>query len=427
MRIAFVVGIFPLLSETFVLNQITGLIDRGHEVDIYALRHPPSNRKMHPHVEKYNLLRRTYYVPVIPENFFWRQLKGFALLLANFHKAPLICLRSLNFFKYGREAISLKILYNAIPTLEKKPYDIVHCQFACYALEVLTLHEIGALQGKLVTSFRGWDISRYVKQYGDRVYDQLLATGDLFLPVCDFFRSWLIKRGYDGRKIVTHRSGIDCSKFYFTPRYLPYDGSIQIVTVGRLVEKKGIEYSIEAVAKLSKIYQKIHYYIIGDGELKEYFQQRIQDLGVSHIVKLLGRKNQQEIIEILNSSHIFVASSVTAKDGNQEGIPNTLKEAMAMGLPVVATEHSGIPELIEDGISGFLVSERDAGAIADKLQYLVEHPETWLEIAIAARRSIEDQYEIQKLNDELVEIYQKVLTKKLVTYLPSHTSNYKAA
>ncbi|MES1021816.1 glycosyltransferase [Gloeocapsa sp. BRSZ] len=427
MRIAFVVGIFPLLSETFVLNQITGLIDRGHEVDIYALRHPPSNCKMHPHVERYNLLAHTYYTPAIPSNVFWRQLKGFALLFTNFHKAPLICLRSLNFFKYGRDASSLKILYTAIPVLEQKPYDIIHCQFACYALEILTLREIGALQGKLVTSFRGWDISRYVKQHGDCVYDQLLATGDLFLPVCDFFRSWLVKRGYDSKKIVTHRSGIDCDKFTFTPRYLRSNNSIQIITVGRLVEKKGIEYSIEAIAQLSQIHKNIHYYIIGDGELKEELQHLIQYLGISHVVTLLGQRNQQEIIEFLNNSHIFVAPSVTAQDGNQEGIPNTLKEAMAMGLPVVATKHSGISELVEDGVSGFLVPERDADAIAQKLSYLIKHPETWADIGLAARKSVEAQYEIQKLNNELVDIYQNLLADKSVTYLPSGRSYYKAA
>ncbi|OKH28818.1 glycosyltransferase [Chroogloeocystis siderophila] len=427
MRIAFIVGIFPLLSETFVLNQITGLIDRGHEVDIYALRHPLSNCKMHPHVEKYNLLARTHYTPAIPSNVFWRYLKGFALLFTNFHKAPLICLRSLNFFKYGGAATSLKILYTAIPMLGQKPYDIIHCQFGCYALEILTLRDIGALQGKIVTSFRGWDISRYVKQYGDRVYDRLLATGDLFLPVCDFFRTWLVKHGGDSKRIITHRSGIDCNKFFFTPRYLNSDDSIQIVTVGRLVEKKGIKYSIEAVAQLSQTYKNIHYYIIGDGELKEELQRLIHAFGISHIVTLLGRKNQQEIIEILTNSHIFVAPSVTAQDGNQEGIPNTLKEAMAMGLPVVATRHSGIPELIEDSVSGFLVPERDADAIAQKLSYLIKHPETWADIGLAARKSVEAQYEIQKLNNELVDLYQKLLADKSVTYLPSGKSYYKVA
>ncbi len=427
MRIAFVVGIFPLLSETFVLNQITGLIERGHEVDIYALRYPPSDRKMHPHVEKYNLLRRTYYVPAIPQNFFLRQLKGFVLLLTNFHKAPLVCLRSLNFCKYGRAATSLKILYTAIPMLGQKPYDIIHCQFGCYALEILALRDIGALKGKLVTSFRGWDISRYIKQYGDRVYDRLLATGDLFLPVCDFFRTWLVKHGGDGKRIITHRSGIDCDKFFFTPRCLHSDDSIQIVTVGRLVEKKGIKYSIEAVAQLSQTYKNIHYYIVGEGELKEELQNLIQKLDISNVVTLLGQKNQQEIIDILTNSHIFVAPSVTAQDGNQEGIPNTLKEAMAMGLPVVATRHSGIPELIEDGVSGFLVPEHDANAIAHKLSYLIRHPEVWVDMGLAARKRVESQYEIQTLNNELVEIYQNLLADKSVSYLPARSLYHKAA
>jgi len=410
MRIAFIVGKFPVLSETFILNQITGLIERGHQVDIYSLLGPASEAIMHLSVQKYCLLNRTYYFPKVPENYFWRWIKAMGLIFTNFYKDPVVCLRSLNFFKYGREAASLRMLYKSIPTLGKKPYDIIHCQFGNYGLVGLLLHQIGAIQGKLVTSFRGADISRYVKQNGEHVYNQLLETGDCFLPVCDLFRYRLIKLGCDEKKIVVHRSGIDCSKFPFSLRYPRPDGRIQVVTVGRLIEKKGIEYSIRAVAKLAKIYPNLEYKIIGDGCLREDLEQLIQELGISGIVKLLGWRHHQEIIEILNNSHIFIAPSVTAEDGNQEGIPNVLKEAMAMGLPVIATKHGGNAELIQDRVSGFLVPERDVDAIAKKLRYMVEHPEIWLEMGRAGRAYVEVHYNIHRLNDQLVEIYQKLLS-----------------
>lgn len=418
MRIAFIVGMFPNISETFVLNQITGLIDRGHEVDIYSLFSPINQTKIHPSIAKYCLLNRTYYFPEIPKNFFWRSIKGLGLLFANFHKEPSVVLRSLNFFKYGKEAASLRGLYKSALFLSKKPYDIVHCQFGNYALEGLRLHQIGAIKGKLVSSFRGSDISRYVQEKGDRVYEQLLEAGDFFLPVCEIFRRRIIKLGCNEKKIAVLRSGIDCSKFAFTPRYPRRDGLIQIATTGRLTEKKGIEYSIRAVAKLSETYPNLEYNIIGDGDLRDYLQQLIQELGVSHIVNLLGWRHHQEIIQVLNNSHFFVAASVTAEDGNQDGPPNALKEAMAMGLPVIATKHGGIPELVENNVSGFLVSERDADAIAEKLRYLVEHPEIWSEMGKAGRAYVETHYNMHQLNDYLVEIYQKVLTKKSVVSTP---------
>ena len=135
----------------------------------------------------------------------------------------------------------------------------------------------------------------------------------------------------------------------------------------------------------------------------------IQDLKISHQVNLLGWKNQQEIIDILDTCQIFVAPSVTAKDGNQDAPVNTLKEAMAMGLPVISTYHGGIPELVEDGVSGFLTPERDAEAIAEKLRDLIDHPEVWPQMGQAGRARVEDLYDMNMLNDDLVELYRQLL------------------
>jgi colanic acid/amylovoran biosynthesis glycosyltransferase len=117
---------------------------------------------------------------------------------------------------------------------------------------------IGAIKGKLITSFRGYDISWYVKERGEHVYDQLFTQGDFFLANCEFFRKRAIKLGCDEQKIVVHGSGIDCSKFTFKARYPHPNGTIQIATTGRLVEKKGIEYGIRAVAKVAKIHPKLN-------------------------------------------------------------------------------------------------------------------------------------------------------------------------
>lgn len=412
MKIAFIVEKFPVLTETFVLNQAVGLIIHGHQVDIYA-RETDDTPKVHPDVVSYNLLEHTYYAPFVPKNYVWRLFKAIKLAV-KFRSSYKIILRSLNLLKYGRRAASLRLFYLVIPLLPSRGYDIIHCQFGMFGIEGVILREIGAIQGKLITSLRGYDISWYVKEYGDDVYKKLFHEGDFFLSNCQFFRNRAIKLGCDANKIVVHGSGIDCNRFAFQPRYIHDNGQIKIVTTGRLIEKKGIEYGIRGVAKVIEQYPNvdIEYNIIGAGCLQDYLQELIHSLHMSGKIKLLGRKNQQEIIQILDNSHIFIAPSVTAKDGNQDAPVNTLKEAMAMGLPVIATLHGGIPELVQDAISGFLVPERDADAIAEKIMYLIEHQDAWLEIGKAARSFVEEHYEINKLNDELVDIYQKLISQK---------------
>jgi colanic acid/amylovoran biosynthesis glycosyltransferase len=405
-----IVGRFPVLSETFVLNQVTGLIDRGHEVDIYT-EAPGETAKMHPNVEKYQLLERTQCMGM-PQNRLLRLLKGIWLFSINYPKNPALLMQSLNVFKYGKEAASLRLLYAAVsvlPFLDEGTYDIIHCQFGTFGFLGIAFRIMAAPKGKLVVSFRGYDITWYLQWAGEHVYDRLFKVVDVFLPNCDYFKQRLIELGAEEKKIVIMRSGIDCSKFIFNTRHLPPDGRIRIVTTGRLVEKKGLEYGIRAVAKSTKLHPNIEYNIIGDGSLKEDLQQLIQELDVGDVVNLLGWKQQQEVVQILNDSQIFVAPCVTSKDNDQEGVPNVLKEAMAMGLPVVSTHHSGIPELVEDGISGFLVAERDVNALAAKLGYLIAHPEVWPEMGAAGRAYVEKHYEIEQLNDDLVEIYEKLL------------------
>lgn len=417
LNIAVIVGRFPVLSEAFILNQISGLIERGHRVDIYALEGFSGEEKVHPLVSKYNLLARANYIPQIPDNYGLRFLKALKLLITKAWNNPLVILRSLNFWQYGKQAASLRLFYGAVACLEQENYDIIHCQFGIYAMQgkypedpgVLALRSLGLLQGKLIIAFRGWDISWYIQEKGEQVYDELFKTADFFLTNCNFFRDRAIKLCCSPDKIVVHGSGIDCHKFSFKSRSFPDDGLVRLATTGRLIEKKGIEYSIRAVAILIKQYPNLTYNIIGDGYLRAELQQLITELGIEEQVKLLGWQQQQEIISILDRSHIFIAPCVTSQDGNQDAPVNTLKEAMAMGLPVIATHHGGIPELVKDGVSGYLVPERDSQAIANKIKYLIANPQLWSYLGKNGRKFVETHYNIEQLNDELVEIYYQQL------------------
>ncbi len=408
LRVAFVVHEFPVLSETFIVNQATGLIDRGCEVDIYTERLGNTN-KIHPDVYRYGLLGRTQVLPNVPKNYAVRVTKAIALIAQHGYWAPHRLARSLNLFRRGIRAASLWSLFTELPPLDLPNYDIIHAQFGNLGFRALLLKDLSE-DARLVVMFRGFDISQQVQAKGPNVYRSLFRQADFFLTNCDFFRQRLLALGCPPDQIRVHYSGLDCSKFALTRRSHPPLEKVRIVATGRLVEKKGFEYSIRAVAKIAQRYPYITFDIIGDGPLRQELSDLIEALDMQKTISLLGWRDEQEIIDTLTESHLFVAPSVTAAEGNQDAPINVLKEAMALGLPVVSTTHGGIPELVEDGVSGFLVPERDADAIAQALTTLIEHPERWPAMGEAGRAYVEAHYNLDSLNDRLLALYQQLVT-----------------
>lgn len=414
MRIAFLVNQFPCLSETFILRQITGLLDRGHEVDIFA-GGAGNDPVRHPELEKYSLLTRTYYLTqcACSEAPLIRAFKRVGLIFTNLHRSPTVVLKSLNVAVYGKAALFLQILCQVAPFLNKDPYDILHCQFGPLGKFGLLLRDTGVFRGKIITSFRGFDTSSYVKEQGESAYEELFRRGDLFLCVSESIRENLIGLGCDRHKVVVHRSGIYPTSPGMLPRGVRSGGTTTILTIARFIEKKGIEYGIRAVAKVLKKHPRVAYKIAGDGQLRQKLQLLITELNVGARIELLGWKSQDQITELLKNSDILLAPSLTSSTGDQEGIPGVIMEAFAAGLPVVSTNHAGIPEIIQDGKSGFLVPEKDVTALAQKLETLIAQPDLRYRMGLTGRKFVEENYNIEKLNDRLVELYQKVLKGKL--------------
>ena len=390
MKIAFIVDIFPKLSETFILNQITGLIDRGYEIDILALR-KGTDSKIHPVVRKYKLLDRTIYFEDIdrhvPKNKILRILNALYLITLNFHKKPKTIIKSLNVYRLRKHALSLEAFYRVIPFLTKGPYKIIHCHFGPSGNFGLYLRDIGAIDGKIITSFHGYDLTSYLEQKGDHIYNKLFERGDLFLPISDHWKDKLIEMGCGEDKIAVHRMGVDIDKFHFYPSL----------------------YAIQTIVKTHEKYGRIKYKIIGDGPLRDFLVKMVDELGANKYIKFLGWKKQDEIIEEMRLSHIFLAPSVTSKDGDQEGIPVVLMEAMAMGLVVISTYHSGIPELIEDGKTGFLSKERDVDELNKKIENVLLYPQKLRKMQELGRSIVEEKFNIIKLNDRLDGIYRDLI------------------
>lgn len=407
MKIAFFVEIFPKLSETFILNQITGLIDRGHSVEIYAFTNN-EDEISHPDIHGYNLLDRTRFFDTIPRTQLAFVFKAMGMMVRHFPWLPIRVTGAIyKAFRSGVRSIRSRTIRELFLMPKDNQYDIIHCQFGKLGPPVLELRRFGAISGKLVTSFRGYDATTIIDQ-DPNYYSKLFKDGDLFFPVSNSLKKRLLQAGCDPARIIIHRSGVDCSKFSFKEPKFPEDGPVRLLTIGRLVEKKGITYAIQTIAKLRKHGFRVIYTVIGDGDLRLQLEQLVQDLDLKNEVKLIGWRDHEDVVRFLRQSHILIAPSVEA-NGDHEGIPNSLKEAMAMGLPVIGTRHGGIPELIDDGVSGFLVPERDVEALVDRLRFLIDHPEIWSAMGRCGSKIVYDNYEIEMLNDNLVGHYRDLL------------------
>jgi colanic acid/amylovoran biosynthesis glycosyltransferase len=397
LKIAFLVGEFPALSETFILNQITSLMERGHDVSIFAEREP-SQSTVHSDVVRFQLDQRTRYER-LPDG-----------VLERIWRLPLVykwdrpSARALNVVAYGGEAACLRLAWGAHLFHGSPAYDIVQCHFGALGVKAARLQAIGAMRGKIVTAFHGQDVVNYPKQFRGNVYAPLFQRGDLFLPISDRWNGALIAMGCPEDRIRVHRMGVDLRRF--PPRQPAVRSPLRIVTVARLVEKKGID---DAIVALSQVNVPFEYEIAGDGPLRGALERLARERAPGKHIRFLGARTHDEIAALLQSADLFLAPSVTGTDGDVEGIPVSIMEAMACGVPVISTLHSGIPELVAHGVSGCLVAEHDVRALSSAVSALAGDPALRARMGAAGRASVEAEYDIARLTDRLVDMYRQLL------------------
>jgi len=408
MKIALIVDSFPTISHTFIINQITGLMNRGHSVDIYAQGKGDSSI-LHADVEKYNLLKSTHYSVRMPKNLLLRLFKGVSCSVINFHKAPSALFKSLDILKCGKQAASLRMLYAALSWIDKPEYDIVHCHFGMMGIWGAWLRVLGLIRCPLITTFHGTDANVLPEIYGRNYYKIVFKNGDIFTVSSCFMKERLRALGAPDRKVVKLPVGICVDRFRFRERNLVPGEQLKILTVARLVPSKGIEYSIRAVAKFARKHPNLKYKIVGSGPLRAELEDIVRAVGVSENVEFLGSVPADEVRKLLDDTHIFLLAGIVAPDGSCEAQGVVLLEAQVAGVPIISTNVGGIPESVVDGRSGFLVPQKDVEAIAERLGYLTEHPKIWAQMGRAGRAHVEANYNIDKLNDRLVEIYQELL------------------
>jgi colanic acid/amylovoran biosynthesis glycosyltransferase len=400
MNIAFIVDEFPSISQTFVLNQITGLLDRGHQVDVFT-REIRAEKQQHPDIQRYRLLERTHHLGC-PISRWTRIVRGADLCVRQMRTNPGAVLGSLNVFRYGRCASSLTLLFQTAPFF--RHYDIVHCQFGHNGRLGAILKELG-LQKKLVVTFHGYDI-RAGLAGGGSLYGELWDEVDCLIAISKYNHDHLLRFGGDPEKIVYHPVGIDCERFSYKSRSGQRGNHrIKLLSVARLVEEKGLESGIRALHQLTQDAPEVlfRYDIIGEGPLRARLQQLIDELGLRSDVHLLGAKSQDEVIEALHESDILLAPSLA------EALPVSLMEAHAVGLPVVASQVGSVDQIVEHGVSGYLVPPGDVAALCRCLRELIDQPDKRVEMGRRGRRHVEQHYDIDQLNDRLVNLYTDLL------------------
>lgn len=407
MRIAFLISTFPKLSETFILNQIIGLLNAGHEVSIFAQRHSETP-KQHAVVDEHALLDRTVFTNA-PDNYREAVLL-ITELLRNHPNVNTIShiIESIARGKTGAERLANFQTLLDYPDLNE--FDIIHGHFGttCRSFDFLASNnrfDVG--DGvPFVSSFYGYDVSEVLRRNPD-AYVNLFPLCDAVTTLSDDMTEKMIDAGCPPEKLVKQQLAIDTTQYRFHRRQRSKRDPFNLLTVSRFTEKKGISYAVDAVTRLTDDYD-IRYRIAGDGPLRKQLERQVAQRGIEDSVEFLGWISQDIVRRELANAHGFLLPSVTASNGDQEGTPTALLEAQASGLPVISTYHAGIPEIVADGESGYLVPERDVDALTQALEQLFQSESEWTQMGRRGRELVRSSHSIPVMTDRLESLYNNI-------------------
>jgi len=322
----------------------------------------------------------------------------------NLDRFPLVKVESMSSLSTPRflyNSISLKLFKHCDffeQVVRKHHIKILNACFGDRAQYLLKLSR--AFRLPLVTFFYGDDATR-IPRRNPHFYDQLFKDGDLFVVCSKSMVPSLVSLGCPkGRLQVLHK-GIDLNKFKALPRKVSQ--KIRLISVGRLVEKKGFSYLIEAFAQVAN--SNVELTIVGDGPLRNELVKMAGKLPVRFTGSLCHDKVAEELLQ----HHIFVSPVITASDGAQDIIPNTLVEAQSTGMPVISTTLPGNSEAVLTGRTGLLVPEKDASALAAAMQHLISDPTLCQKMGRLGRRHVEKNFDIQKQVMKLEKLYSSLL------------------
>lgn len=408
MTVAYILKMYPRFSETFILNEILELERQGLDIRIFSLVKPDDGRF---HAKLAKVQAKVTYLPEYPIHGGAEQVRPacWNLIRRNLGKF----LRILWYSLIHSEDIGLKQFLRATvlaDALIKKPVDHMHAHFASAAASVAL---IAHLFTGIPYSFTAHAKDIFVNSVDQDLLRDKMQAAQFVVTVSDFNRAHLLelaqKQGRRTRLIQslvqsgTERplvfrlyNGIDLNQFSPRARQgLEAAKHPLILSVGRLVEKKGFEDLIRACGILRD--QGIHFRceIIGKGPREAVLKELIAKLDLANHVHLIGPKPQEDVVSIYAQATVFTLPCIVAEDGNRDGLPTVLLEAMAMGLPTVSTNLTGIPEIIDDEATGLLVPPQEPSALASALFRLLGDPALCKSMGALARIKVAREFDLQ--------------------------------
>ena len=301
--------------------------------------------------------------------------------------------------------------------LQKRKIGLIHAHFAIDAIYALPYAT--RLNVPLVTTLHGFDVTRTDKSLLMSCRPALInaalrrqnlqRSGDMFVCVSEHIKRAALLKGYPVEKLTVHYIGTD------TKKYVPLDSRDHtekyLVHVARLTEKKGTIFLLRALARIVPTNPSIKLKIVGDGPLRGELENEARQLGLSGHVTFLGARPFEETQNLIANAYAVVLPSITASNGDTEGLPMVTKEAGAFGQPLVVTDSGGIAEAVIDGKTGFIVPEKNVEALADRIERLLRDPDMARQIGLNARAHIEENFNVQKQSAKLERIYDEVIRR----------------
>jgi colanic acid/amylovoran biosynthesis glycosyltransferase len=291
---------------------------------------------------------------------------------------------------------------------ERRRADLMHIYFGHTGVHLRSF--LKWWDRPAIVSFHGADVmpcDHYPKYAG--YMRELFTLVPLVLARSESLAERLKAIGCPAEKIRMNRTGIPLADFPLVERPFPADGAWRLVQSCRLIAKKGLRTALKAFAEFHRLYPKATFTIAGDGPMREELCHFAAQLGIGDAVLFPGFLNQAQLNALYAQSHLFLHPSQLTEKQDQEGIPNSMLEAMATGIPVAATFHGGIPEAVKHGVTGLLVAERDDRALAKTLKTFAQAPEATWEMGRRASQSVHAEFDQCRAISKLEACYDEAL------------------
>lgn len=295
--------------------------------------------------------------------------------------------------------------FNAV--CKKTEASILHVHFGYQGVKLLGLKKRTNLP--MVCSFYGDDAFYYPLQQGViKQYLKLFAEAERILVLGPYMKAHLVDLGCAEHKIKVHHLGIDAGAIVFKHRHRKPGEVVRFMTSCSLLEKKGVDIAIRALAALKDNYA-FTLDLVGDGPLRQSLKQLAMERGLADRLTWHGYQPYAFVIEKMYQCDVLIQASVTTPDNRKEGTPVAIMDAMATGMAVVATRHSDIPEIVEEGITGLLAEENDVEGLRVCFQKLLDHPELIENFGLRGRQKVECEFNVAVLTEQLEAHYQEVI------------------